>query len=457
MAVVATPSNLSALSATALRRIAYDSKLRVENVLPSVFTTLKSSVKIDNNEINVLDKGVMLDITNVGVQQSGQSVVLGMRIGPRKKPKYGPDQTLLGNEDEQTLKWARLYYNEIKKALKFWKIGYNYNDTEYLNFVETNGPALALFNAELFDTRCQQALLLTRSEELINTPVSLSHYFNKNWIIPNLNASAYPAWDVTAPTRTDGAADSDEYYSSRTYSGGTSMAENIADALIAAAGTGSTSKALAKTDWIAQAAYWALQQMRLETIMIDGVPTILFLIHPATKAWMMNPNNSGSPADNIADIMEYKDPKRMTIPGEFGRLFDTFLCVTNHRAPTIVVGGSDGAYTITPGYVWPTNNDDRNTAAWSNSSGATNYAFDINYFVCSMALAKYTRDALRTNLTESTEYGFIQGLASYWGEGIQIPFFDLDTPTDTTTSTDSQVQHGSCVFPTSRAPIGTVL
>ena len=456
MAVPGTPSTLSGLSATALRRIAYDSKLRVEAVLPSVFTTVKSSIKIDKNEISVLQNGVMLDITNVGKAGHGQSVVVGMRLGPRKKPKYGPNQTLLGNEDEQTLRWTRLYYNEVKKALKHWDMGYNYNDTEYLNFVETNGPALSRFMAELFDTRCQQALLLTYAEELINTPVSLSQMFNKNWIIPNLDSGNYPAWDVTAPTRTDGAADTDEYYSSRTYSGGTSMAENIADAIIRASGTGSTPLNLLKTDWVAQISYYAAQILRLEPLMIDNIPTYLFLLHPFVKSWMMNPNNTSSPANNIADIMEYKDPKRMSIPGEFGRLFESLLCVVNHRAPTIVIGGSDGSYTIKPGYMWPSNNDDRNTAAWSNSSGSPNYAHAICYVLGANALAKYTRDDLKTNLSESTEYGFIKGLAAYLGEGVQIPAFDLDTPTDTTTATDSQVQHGSAVVPVGWAPIATI-
>jgi len=454
-AVVGTPSTLSDLTSTALRRVAYDSKLRVEPVLPSVFTQLKSALKIDKNDVMVMEKaGVVLDVTNIGKAQHGQYVTVGLRKGPRKKFKFGPDQTLLGNEDEQTLYWTKLYYNEIKKALKFWKMGYNYNDTEYLNFVETNGPALALAYAELYDTRCQQALLVTYAEELINTPTSLAQQFNKNWIIPNLAEGNYPDWDVTATTRTDGTADSDEYYSSRVYSGATCIVENIAAALISAAGTDSTSKALLKTDWVAQASYYAAQQLRLEQIMIDGIPTLLFLVHPAVKAWMMNPNNTSSPASNIANIMEYKDPKRMTMPGEFGRLFENLLFVTNHRAPTMVVGGSAGSYTLLPGYLWPSNNDDRNTSAWSNTSGSTNYAFDICYIVGANALARYTRDAMASNLSDKSEYGFIQGLAGYLGEGVQIPAWDLDTATD---SPVTQVQHGSCVVPVSRAPIGTVV
>jgi hypothetical protein len=298
---------------------------------------------------------------------------------------------------------------------------------------------------------------MTYADELVEAPTSLAQVFNANWVIPNLDSSSYPTWDKTAETTVTGALDADGYYNTRIFgTAGDAMSENIGDSLMEAAGVAATSKALLKTDWLAQLSYYLGNVLRLENIIMDGMPTYMLLVAPAVKAWMMNPNNTGSPAANIANIMEYKDPKRMTIPGEFGRLFDNLLLVTNPRAPTLTLTGTNGYWAIKPGYMWPGNNDDRNLSKWAVATTAQNFAFDICYALGANALAKYTRDDMRTNLSESTEYGFIQGLAAYIGEGIQAPSWDQGTPTDGAIGTRTKVQTGSAVIPVSRAPIGTV-
>lgn len=454
--VPGTPTTLSGMNATALRRIVWEKKLRDDSVRPSVFNAIPAEFKITEGQIEIMKPGMMLDVTNVG-RNNGQSVRLALSTPLRKRPKYGPDELMLGNEDESDLLWTELYYNEIKKAIKFKKWGYDFNDTAYLNWVESYGPKITNFMAENYDTRCQEALLLTYAEELSATPVSKGQQFNKNWFIPNLDDSNFPAWDLTALTRTDGAADADEYYSSRTYSGAATFVENIATALLQASGTGSTSNAVLNVDNLAYLSTWIFDQHIVDPVMIDGVPSVVLKIPLRVHGWLKNPNNTGSLAAYWQNVADYIDKDRMKIPGEIGRLFDCLVVVVDPRSPTLTVDGDVGSYTLQPGFVQPGNNDDRNNQAWSNTSGATNYVFDMCTVMGANCLAKFTHDPLVTNLAESTEYGQIQGRGAYLGEGLQIPAFDKDAAGQLDGASTTQIQRGSCLVPMSRRAIASIV
>lgn len=452
-----TPRSIGDLTATALRRIAYEKKLNEDSIRPSIFTALKTETSYDGhtNEISIEKSGIMMDVSNVGRNQ-GQSVVVGLVKNLRKKPRYGTSQHSLGYEEDLELLWTQLYYNEIKKSVKYYKWGYFKNDTEYLGYMKKYGPAITKFMAENRDTRIEQALLLTVADELIEAPVNLAQQFNKNWIIPNLAESDNPAWDNTALTVADGVVDADEYYSDRTFSGATSFVENIVAAMMAASGTGATSKALLNVDTLVQICTYIKDQMIIDPIMMDGMPTVILTIPTKVKGWMMNPNKSGSLAAYWKEVAYYKDDNRMKLPGEFGRLFDYFVCVENWRAPTLTVGGSVGSYTLKPGFINPGNNDDRNNTAWSNTSGSVNYVFDVVMALGLNALAQFTHDPQQSDMYEHTEYGKIEGRNTYLGQGIQIPTFDLDAASRLDGSSTTQIQKGSAVIPVSRIPVATI-
>lgn len=96
--VPGTPTTLSGMNATALRRIVWEKKLRDDSVRPSVFNAIPAEFKITEGQIEIMKPGMMLDVTNVG-RNNGQSVRLALSTPLRKRPKYGPDELMLGNED----------------------------------------------------------------------------------------------------------------------------------------------------------------------------------------------------------------------------------------------------------------------------------------------------------------------------------------------------------------------
>ncbi len=456
--VVGSPSSLGTLTATGIRRMAWESKLRRDSVRPSLWTVLKSAIKVVDKVMSVQKSGVFMEVSEP--PESAQSTRLAMVKPLQRAPQMGTGEDVLGNEDESDLVWTELFYNEIKKGVKYKQWGYDYNDTKYLKVIETYADQMTNFIAENFDCRCHQALTVTFANELTYTPVSQVRQFNKNWCIPNQAEATYTPtalFENTAMTDTANTADSHYYYPNRTFSGVGSMVENLAAALMSASGTGATSKALFTYDFLAQLETYLSDTILMEPVMLDGIPTYVIIVASNVWAWTMNPDNSGSIGSYIKAVKTYKDDARITIPGELGRAFESLLFVRNRRAPTLQVSGGSGTYSIKVNYCNPGNNDARNKSAWAATSGATNFAFDLCYAVGANALAEYVVDPVRSNMTEHTEYGKIEGRAAYMGSGIQIPCWDKDSASRLDGTSITMIQRSSVVIPVSRAAVETVV
>jgi len=458
MAVVGTPGTLDTKGATGLRRVAWEKRIREKSIIPSVFTDLQTKVRYDGQEMIMEKSGVFLEVSPAAVGE-GQSVRMAMTTPFRKRAVMGADNDALGSaaEDELGLLWTELKYNEIKKPIKYRKLGYYYNDTEYLGFVERHGPAIIEYMKELRDTRIHQALLLRVADELLETPTSMSQQFNPNWVIPNLAETSYPSWDKDAPTRTAGAADSDGYYSSASYAGATSFAENIAASLIAASGTGSTPKGRCDVEFLLHLEDYLLNEMRMPPVPLDGDVCLPLLVPNRVLIDMLNPNVSGSLGAYWKDVAQYKgEIKRPVINYEVGK-FGRLLLLRDPRYMTVTVGGSAGAYTLVPGFMQPGGNDDRNKSAWSNESGATNFSYDLITALGENAVAEMIKDPLIPDLRDQTEYGMRQGRMAYLGSGMQQPWWDKDSGSQLDGASKTLEYTGSAMIPVARRPRVTVV
>lgn len=445
MAYIPATPTAPLTNASALRKVVWSAKTRVQQVRPSVFANLKTEYEMNQSgEIVISRPGVVLDVTNEGVKGQGQSVRLALRTPLMKRPAYGTEDSL-GAEDESTLKYGEIFYNETNKAVKMYERGYYANDVSSIKYNEGYNPLVNDFQAEMTDYFCHQALLLTYAENLTFAPVSKVFAFNKNFWIPNLTDSQQPTYDSTAQTTTQGAADSDSWYSTQYFTGATTFAENLGDALATAGGVASAPTNLMNTTAWSRLRNFVRKNKAVTPLQIDGIATYLCLVPTDTMSWMLNPANTGSIGEYFKTVNQYKGDNRDALPGEIGRVLGCFLLVEDDRAMTLTLGGTDGARTITPGYMLPGNNDDRNATAWSNTSGSTNYVHDIMLVLGQNAIAHYLRDDTQID-TEMTSYGRIKGVNHYRGEGWQLPFFDIDTSTDS-----SRVYEGSIVVPVGRA------
>jgi hypothetical protein len=138
------------------------------------------------------------------------------------------------------------------------------------------------------------------------------------------------------------------------------------------------------------------------------------------------------------------------LPGVLG-MIRSLLIIENDRFPTLTLGGANGSWTFNPGYMHCGNNDGRNTACFSNTSGDLNYAFHLGYVLTQNAVVEWVAKNLDYGLKETTEYEKIVGIGSKTEAGIQLAMFDNDTPTDTT-----YYHNASCIVPIAAPIIITV-
>lgn len=431
-----TATTLAGMDAAAIRRISYSSKVKEEQVHPSVWTSIPTKFEVLGGNLVILDHGVCIDVSNEGKRAvgGGQSVVLTFSDNLKKAPQEGTSEDMLGNGDEFTYSYLQCWYNEIKKAVKYNQWGFDFNDTEHLGHVKAYSKKLSLFWKELDALRYEQAFWLGFSSELTKAPTSKVQTLNPNWAIPALATSSYPTWDVDTVTVTDGSVNSYNWYPDRYYSGNGTFIENLAAAMLAGSGVTATPTATPTVDNLLEMFNWMDENMVVESITLDGISTSrIFKATSSVYNWMMNPNNSGAIMDHWEAVASYVD-KRPFQPGEMGRLFGNYIVVKDMRAPTLTVAGAVGSYTITFGWQFPGGNDgdSRNRSAWNATSGSENYVFHGCAVIGAEALARYTRDGYMDDMYEKTEFGKRQERGSYKGEGITLAKFDKGTPTATT-------------------------
>lgn len=453
--VPASATTLTSMGATALRMQAWDKKLREDSTLDDVFNRLSDAVDIRMSNIEVPNSIFM---KFEAPPTSTNKLTFAMSTPLKKAFQEGTSEAMLGNEEDLDLLHLTIRYNEIKKAVAHRGWGIDFNDLSWTGIYGTMTSKFVKAYSELRGRRIRESLMLTYASELTKAPVSLAQQFNSNIFIPNLDLGDMPVWDVTALTNTAGSVDSLGFYPDRTFSGATSYVEDIAAHMLEASGTGATSSAWLDVDAIAALELYVRTKLKLEPITIGKNRGYIFLVPSDDAAILANPKVSGSMGD-VWMTASGLSQEEQSIPGILGR-YRSLWFVEDERFPTLTVSGSEGTYTLKPGFVQPGNNDDRNLSPWSATSGSLNYVFNVGFVLGAGALAEWIVSDVQY-AKESTEYGKFLGKGSYMLGGIQLARFDKDTPDDAANSAATGagktiIQRGSCMVLISRKPVVTI-
>lgn len=454
--VPATAASLTGMSATALRMTAWDKKLREDSTLDDVFNRLTDVVDVRMSKVEI-PNSIFMQFETPATEN--HSLTFSMSTPFKKAFRMGTSEDMLGYEEDFDLLHLTVRYNEIKKsvAMKGW--GIDFNDLSWTGVYASITPKFLKAYGELRGRRIREALMLTYAEELTKAPVSAVQQFNSNIFIPNLAVGSMPVWDVTAVTKTDGAADALGLYPSRTYGGNaTTYVESIATQMLAASGVGATSKAYLTVENLVDLELYVRVKIRLNPLQIGKRSGYIFVIPSEVAAYLASPAFAGSMGSywvNYADLQG----EEQSIPGMLGR-FRSLWFVEDERAPTLTVSGSTGVYTLQPGFCQHGGNDDRNANPWSATSGSLNYVFEVGFVLGAGALAEWLVNDIQY-AKEGTEYGKLLGKGSFMNAGIQLARFDKDTPDDAANSASTGlgktiIQRGSCMVLISRKPASTL-
>ena len=454
--VPATAATLTGMGATALRQSAWDKALREDNTLDDVFNHLKASVDIKMTEMEI-PNAVFLQFETP--PQSTHTLTFSLTKPLSKAFQMGTGEQMLGNEEDLDLLHLSIRYNEIKKSVAHRGWGIDFNDLAWTGLYGTITPKFQKAYAELRGRRIREGLMLTIAEELTKAPVSLKQNFNQNIWIPNLALGDMPVWDVTDLTNTAGAVDTLGFYPTRAYSGANSYVESIAAQMIEASGVAALSTATMNVNQLSSLELYVRTRLLLNSLTIGQKRGFVFLIPSDVGAYLTNPSESGSMGALWKDVSALS-AEEQSVPGMLGRYRSLWFC-EDDRSPTLTVGGSSGSYTLTPGFVQPGNNDDRNQSPWSAVSGTSNYVFEVGFVIGAGAIAEWVVNPL-AYAKEKTEYGQFQGKGSYTCGGIQLCRFDKDTPDDANNSAGTAagktvIQRGCCMVLISRRPVVTIV
>lgn len=448
-------ATLTGMGADALRMQAWAKKLREDSTLDDVFNRLKDAVDVRMSNVEI-PNSIFMEFETPGSVNHKMTFPMSMPL--KKAFQMGTDEDMLGKEEDLDLLHLTIRYNEIKKAVAHRGWGIDYNDLSWTGLYGTITPKFIKAYGELRGRRIREALMLTYGEELTKAPTNLKQQFNSNIFICNLDLGDMPVWDVTDLDATDGSVDTLGFYPDRSFSGANSYVESIAEKMLKASGTVSASKAYLDVDQIFNLDLYVRTKIKLTPLSIGKRKGYIFLVPSDVAAYLTNPNKSGSLGGSLT---HYKDmsAEEQSIPGIAGRIRSLWI-VEDERAPTLTVSGAEGSYALSPGFVQPGDNDDRNLDPWNSTSGSVNYAFEVGFVLGAGCLAEWIVNPL-AYASESTEYGKFQGKGSYMCGGIQLARFDRDTPDDAagsagTTRGKTIIQKGSCMVLISRTPVVTI-
>lgn len=437
--VPGTPGTLATMGATALQKVLWDNHLRMDNTLDDIWNpSMEDVVDIKNDMITSMPDAIFLKGPHQ--ERGAYKMILSLTTPFKEAGREGGSEALLGYEEDDELYHMPVYANDLKKAAKRLGWGLQYemlNSTGVYNF---RNQKFKKWNQENRGRRIREASMLTVETALTKDPFTstVRQQFCSNIFIPNLALGDMPTWDVTDLTVTNGSADSLRFYPNKTFSGADSYVESIAEHMLTASGTGSSSLAYMSVDNLNDLDYYCEHKVKMPKIKIGKASGYIFVVPAEVAYYLANPNRSGSFGAYYKDITQLSK-EEMEFGGILGKFRNLWFKVDS-RGPTLTVSGSAGSYTLKPGFVNPGNNDDRNMTPWSATSGSLNYVFDVGYVYGAGSLFESIMVPAQYGNKESTEYLQIVGEAMYEIGGIQTVRYDVDTPTDDTGAGKTLIQ-----------------
>lgn len=328
---VTIPDRLPANS----RKLAWDSKLRVAARYHSIYTNMVGEYSSDTK---TLPNAMTVTVT----EKNSWSYTMTMVLPLQEEGTH--TGYLIGNEEQLRTVTAKCYREDCRHAVPTQTEGAEFLETDYYRLYPMAQPLLGNWNKDREDLEFHQASQEQWGETLYHnsTETVCVPNFNRNTFIPGLELRE------AAPT----------------YSSNPAVYANNIVAKMEQAGGGSlvaTASQIPNTVNLTNFQHFLIKR-KVEQLAIPGMPGGMgwFLVVGDVMAGYMKETSWSS--NNLGRL--WKDTtsmndKLMKFYGVIGT-YGKFLVVEDVRQCTALPGGSAEPYSLTTGYMWPGDNDQRN-------------------------------------------------------------------------------------------------
>jgi hypothetical protein len=316
----------------------YDKQLRAKGLLEDIYAKLSGEY---NTEKKSIPNAIYMTISDAALSETEQATIT-MKLKLRDAAVYG-NNFAIGTEELPRTRTMTIYRNNLRKTVSTPGYGKRKLDAAAYGLFEQHIDDLADYAKEHEGLEIRQAGVERYGETLRHgdTQATCVPHWNRNiFVSGNALRSCRPAFSNTLATYT----------------------QNIV-ARVLAAGGGAIAPTVNQTlnqPNLSNASNFALQQ-RIARLSIPGLPggrgfiltmSELQATYLGDPAWSQR--NLGSLYTQLTSLPE----KTQNWPGVLGAYKD-FLLVVDPRQPTIVVGGTSEPYSLTAGYMWPGEVDQR--------------------------------------------------------------------------------------------------
>jgi hypothetical protein len=369
---------------TALRKLAWDTKLHRDIQTYDIFTSLEGTYT--EKKKNIPEAAVMKVQAPEGVRQTTLALLKDLSGSPIE----GRDQ-IIGNEQDQVLRQLTLYGHEVKCAVNTEQYGIDAIDKSAYNLLAAVNPQMAKQQAEFKGKYMREALCQNYGSMLLKTPVSATQGINSNIFVAGVALASQPAYSTTLSTYK-------QYIDTATPT--TPLAVNQASISV-----------------LNDLQNWATVTKTIEPLDIGGKNMYILTI-PSNQAQVFRtPATTNSLAALYRDA-DVRGPENLAIKGYLGT-YGCFILVEDPRAPNVLIASN----AVTFGYVGAGGSTTKTANAVTT--------WDVGFLLGKGGLSLYNvKDAFYKE--EIQDYESIKGVASIAIYGTQATQFDTDTITATT-------------------------
>lgn len=323
----------------------WDSRLQRESLSHDVFSAL-TTVMDGTSGTQKMQVPMDAVVAQLNLPPNGERAAhLGFVHALDDLPQEGDLSTQIGNEETIRTKFMNAYFNEYSHAVTGFKYGIHAHEAKPYKIYNENMDfatnLLADYVQELKGLYRRQALLERYSQNLTQSPHSLTQRWNPNWYIKNLLDSQQPTYNTNNVT----------------------FQNNIITAL-QTAGTGINA---ALDHHYMLALKNRAKQLRIEPLVIGGMKKYIFTVPSEQAVWFRSMDIAGSGGGYWKDYT-YLNEKGIMFDGLIGE-YDGIICVEDERAPTLTISGSAAPFTLTANYMFMGNNDQRDETATARQVG----------------------------------------------------------------------------------------